>query len=588
MDSFLEILTKHVSLAFEKAGYTSTLGNVSISNRPDLCEYQCNGALLGAKQYKKSPLLIASEVLAQLNNDNIFEKITVASPGFLNLIVDKDFLLDYINQMYNLPKFGLKAQTPPKTIVLDYGGPNVAKPLHVGHLRPAIIGESVKRIERYFGNIVIGDVHLGDWGMPMGLIIAELQLRKPNLIYFDESFTGKYPDTAPFTISELEEIYPTASAKSKSDPDFKNMAMQITAELQNGNPGYRAIWRHILDISVEDLKNNYSKLDVSFDLWLGESDAAKYIPDMIEKMKTDGFAHLSDGALVVDVEEETDKKSIPPCMLLKSDGATLYDTTDVATILQRVHDFNPNSIVYVVDKRQELHFQQVFRCAKKTGIIDEKTDLFFLGFGTMNGKDGKPFKTRDGGVMRLESLLEQVNHVMKEKISFSDNINPSEVEETVHKISLAAIKYGDLSNQANKDYIFDVEKFTSFEGNTGPYILYTIVRINSILEKNQELGESINNTILQSASSIYEKQLELTLVKFNFVLEEVLNELAPHKLCAYLYELSNTFNTFYHNTRILAEKNNERRHSWITLIHFTKQILECGIDLLGFSSPKRM
>lgn len=588
MDNFLKSISEDVCSAFEKAGYDKELGKVSFSNRPDLCEYQCNGAMLGAKKYKTSPLSIASEVQKNLLQSKIFENIEVVAPGFLNFTIKSSYLMDYCNKMLLQDKFGLETNSNPKVIVLDYGGPNVAKPLHVGHLRPAIIGESIKRIERYVGNKVIGDVHLGDWGLPMGLIITELKERKPTLIYFDDSFTGEYPTEPPFNISELEELYPIASQKSKYDSEYKNLALQATAELQSGKPGYTALWKHILKVSIADLKQNYAKLNVSFDLWLGESDASVYIPNMIEKMKKDGYAHISNGALVVDVSMESDKKTVPPCMLLKSDGASLYDTTDVATILQRVKDFNPDSIIYVVDKRQELHFEQVFRCAQKTKITDSKTELKFLGFGTMNGKDGKPFKTRDGGVMRLEALISQVENVMRDKVSFSNSISEFEVDDTVSKIALASIKYGDLSNQASKDYIFDIDKFTSFEGNTGPYILYTIVRINSILDKHQNQGGTISNCLSVEATDINEKRLQMTLTKFNMVLDEVASNLAPHILCAYVFELSNAFNSFYHNTRILSETNSVQKESWITLISLTKQILETCIDLLGFSAPLRM
>ena len=588
MKKLLDLLTEEMQQAFEAAGYDKNLGKVGISNRPDLCEYQCNGAMAGAKQYKKAPIMIANEVAEKLSGTTVFSEVDAVAPGFLNLKVSESFLCDYMRRMSEEEKFGLEAPKKPKTIVIDYGGPNVAKPLHVGHLRSAVIGESIKRMSRYAGHKVIGDVHLGDWGLQMGLIISELQVRKPELPYFDDSFTGAYPVEAPFTLSELEEIYPTASGKSKVDEEFKAKALQATADLQRGKPGYRAIWKHIMELSIADLKKNYEKLKVDFDLWYGESDSQKYIPDMVEKMKKDGFAYISNGALIVDVATEEDKKEIPPCIILKSDGAAMYDTTDLATILQRTIDFAPDSIIYVVDKRQELHFEQVFRCARKTGQVAENTELKFLGFGTMNGKDGKPFKTRDGGVMRLSSLISQITDQMYEKISGNEALSQEEAKETAQVVALAALKYGDLSNQASKDYIFDIDKFISFEGDTGPYILYTIVRIKSILNKYREQGKEISMESLSAAQNASEKALVMELCQFNSMMESACEELAPHKVCAYIYDLANAFNRFYHETKILSEEDEAKRAGWIALLNLTRDILECCIDLLGFSAPERM
>lgn len=491
-------------------------------------------------------------------------------------------------------RFGCEKTEAPKTIMIDYGGPNVAKPLHVGHLRSAIIGESVKRIGKFMGHNVIGDVHLGDWGLQMGLIITELKLRRPELVYFDDAYTGEYPEEAPFTISELEEIYPTASKKSKEDEAYKEAAMQATFELQHGKRGYQALLKHILNVSVTDLKRNYANLNVSFELWKGESDAQPYIPDMVQKMKDDGFAYISDGALVVDVKEDTDTKEIPPCMILKSDGASLYNTTDLATMVWRMKDYNPDEIIYVVDKRQELYFTQVFRCARKTGIVKPETELKFLGFGTMNGKDGRPFKTRDGGVMRLEHLISGINEEMLAKIQENQKtkenlgISTEEAENTAKMVALAAIKYGDLSNQASKDYIFDIDRFTSFEGNTGPYILYTIVRIKSILNKYHGLGKDDSGAVIEAAHSKSEKDLMLELSKFNAVMESAFEETAPHKICSYIYDLANAFNSFYHGTKIMSEENETVQKSYIRLLELTKSVLETCIDVLGFSAPERM
>lgn len=588
MKKFLELLSEEMGKAFEAAGYDSALGKVSVSNRPDLCEYQCNGAMAGAKQYHKAPLMIANAVAEQLQGSKVFSEVSAVAPGFLNLKLSEEYLLQVVNEMKSADKFGVEAPAEIKTIVIDYGGPNVAKPLHVGHLRSAVIGEAVKRMTRYVGHKVIGDVHLGDWGLQMGLIITEMQERKPELPYFDDNFTGEYPAEAPFTLSELEEIYPTASGKSKVDEEFKAKALQATADLQFGKPGYRAMWKHIMELSIADLKKNYENLKVDFDLWYGESDSQKYIPDMVEKMKKDGFAYVSNGALVVDVAQEDDKKEMPPCMILKSDGAAMYDTTDLATMLQRTIDFKPNSIIYVVDKRQELHFEQVFRCARKTGQVEENTELKFLGFGTMNGKDGKPFKTREGGVMRLASLIQQIKDQMFEKISGNEALSKEEAEKTAEMVALAALKYGDLSNQASKDYIFDIDKFISFEGDTGPYILYTIVRIKSILAKYADQGGDVNAAQLMVPQGEAEKSLMMQLAGFNTMLENAAEEYAPHKVCAYIYDLANAFNHFYHETKILGEENVERKAGLIALLVLTRDVLETCIDVLGFAAPEKM
>lgn len=595
MKKILDLITDEVTKAFTECGYDAKYAKVTLSNRPDLCEYQCNGAMAAAKEYKKAPFMIADEVVEKLAANPIFAMAESVKPGFLNLKIDEAYLADYVAKMQeDEGRFGCEKTEAPKTIMIDYGGPNVAKPLHVGHLRSAIIGESVKRIGKFMGHNVIGDVHLGDWGLQMGLIITELKLRRPELVYFDDAYTGEYPEEAPFTISELEEIYPTASKKSKEDEAYKEAAMQATFELQHGKRGYQALLKHILNVSVTDLKRNYANLNVSFELWKGESDAQPYIPDMVQKMKDDGFAYISDGALVVDVKEDTDTKEIPPCMILKSDGASLYNTTDLATMVWRMKDYNPDELIYVVDKRQELYFTQVFRCARKTGIVKPETELKFLGFGTMNGKDGRPFKTRDGGVMRLEHLISGINEEMLAKIQENQKtkenlgISTEEAENTAKMVALAAIKYGDLSNQASKDYIFDIDRFTSFEGNTGPYILYTIVRIKSILNKYHGLGKDESGAVIEAAHSKSEKDLMLELSKFNAVMESAFEETAPHKICSYIYDLANAFNSFYHGTKIMSEENETVQKSYIRLLELTKSVLETCIDVLGFSAPERM
>ena len=593
MKKILDLISEEVEKAFAAAGYDAELGRVTLSNRPDLCEYQCNGAMAGAKKYHKAPLMIAQEVAEKLGGSGVLSEVSAAAPGFLNMKVKEDFAAAYLREMAENDKFGLEMPAEPKRIVIDYGGANVAKPLHVGHLRPAIIGESIKRICRYAGHTVIGDVHLGDWGTQMGLICMELQKRSPELVYFDESYTGAYPKEPPFTVSDLGVIYPAASQRAKEDPAFKQAALEATVKIQQGVPGYLALWRHIMDVSLPDLKKNYAALDVFFDLWKGESDAKPLIPEMVEDMKRSGLAYESEGALVVDVKEETDTKEIPPCIILKSDGAALYATTDLATIKDRMQNFHADAMIYLADKRQEMHFLQVFRCARKTGLVNENTELVHIPFGTMNGKDGKPFKTREGGVMRLESLIDEINEEMLKKIRENAEtkgyeIAADEARTTARVVGLAALKYGDLSNQASKDYIFDMDRFTSFEGDTGPYILYTMVRIKSILGKYAEQGGELTGAVIRNASNDAEKSLMLELAKFNAVIEAAYEELAPHRICAYIYDIANAFNRFYHETKILTEEDNTKRAGWIALLKLTKDVLEVCIELLGFSAPERM
>ena len=585
MEKLIDKLTAAVSEAFAQAGYDPACGKVTVSNRPDLCEFQCNGAMPAAKAAHKAPIVIAGEVAARLQDSAVFSSAEAVNPGFLNLRLREDYLAAHVEEMRRSERPGVADNAEERTVVLDYGGPNVAKPLHIGHLRSAIIGESIKRIYRYFGNTVIGDIHLGDWGLQMGLIIAELRERQPDLPYFDDNFTGEYPVEAPFTISELEEIYPTASAKSKTDEVFAKKAHEATCFLQNHKRGYYALWQHIMAVSVADLKRNYENLNVSFDVWKGESDAEAYIPPMLEKLEARGILQESEGAKVIPVAEEGDKKEIPPCILVKSDGATLYATTDLATIVQRMEDYHPDKILYLTDKRQSLHFEQVFRAAKKSGIVPESTQLQHIGFGTMNGKDGKPFKTRSGGVMRLETLIADIIDYVEKKILENQTLPPEEAAQTAKIIAVAALKYGDLSNLATKDYIFDLERFSAFEGNTGPYLLYTIVRIKSILSRYE--GDSAGLSVAP-ADSAEAKALQLELAQMPDQLAMAYRDSAPNTVCAYAYELAGAVNKFYHETRILTEPDPVRRQGYVALIAFAKRALEECIDLLGFSAPERM
>ncbi len=589
MQKLLDVLSQEMGKAFEAAGYDAALGRVGVSARPDLAEYQCNGAMGGAKAYHKAPFMIADDVAAKLQDSEVFADVNVVKPGFINLNVKESYLSNYLKEMSQSEKFGMETSKQPKKVILDYGGPNVAKPLHVGHLRSAVIGEALKRIVRYHGDEAIGDIHLGDWGLQMGLVITELKHRQPELPYFDPNFEGEYPTEAPFTVSDLEEIYPYASGISKENEEYHKEALENTNLLQKGDKGYRALWKHIINVSVSDMKRNYANLNVDFDLWNGESTVNDIIPGMVEDMKKSGLAYESNGALVVDVAEETDTKEIPPCMILKSDGAALYTTTDLATIKMREDQDQPDKIIYVVDKRQELHFVQTFRAARKCHLINDNCELSFNGFGTVNGKDGKPFKTRDGGVMRLESLIADINNQMLEKIQANPEISAEEAADTAKKVALAAIKYGDLSNQAAKDYIFDLEKFTSFEGDTGPYILYTIVRIKSILKKFQEAsGKDPRTCTLGLPQNKAEKNLMMGIAGFGAMMNDAYENLAPHRICAYIYELSNQFNSFYHGTKILVEEDEQKKEGWSALLQLTEDILDACIDVLGFEAPARM
>ena len=582
MKKILDIITQKMQQAFEAAGYEASFGRVTVSNRPDLCQYQCNGALAAAKQYKCAPIQIANAVAEKLCKDD-FSMCDVVMPGFINLNLSNAFLQTYLEEMRTAEDFGVEKVGAGKTIVVDYGGANVAKPLHIGHLRPAIIGEALKRLYKFMGYHTIGDVHLGDWGLQMGLIIAELHERQPDLCYFDPNYTGEYPKESPFTLSELEEIYPTASAK-KSDPAFAEKAHIATFELQQGRRGYRAIWDHIMGVSLPDLRRIYGILDVHFEKWLGESDADPYIPAMVQDLKERGLAVQSEGAWVIPVAEDGDKKEVPPMILIKSDGSAIYATTDLATMVQRMQDWNPDKVLYVTDKRQNLHFEQVFRAAKKSGIVKTETELEHVGHGTMNGADGKPFKTRDGGVLRLEQLIADMTDFVRSKVVENKIVSDDEVEATTAKIALAALKYGDLSNQPTKDYNFDLERFAAFEGNTGPYILYTIVRVKSILSRYG----AWENLPIQPAVNAEGKDLMLALTKFGPTMEAALKAASPNMICAYIYELAGCVNKFYHETPILKEADESRKAGHIALIGLAKRILETCIGILGFSAPEKM
>lgn len=586
MTNIIFDLTKIVSEAFEECGYDKNLGEVSVSDRLDLCQFQCNGAFSGAKQYRKPPFVIAEEVAERLSKNNIFKSVQMVKPGFINLTLTDDAIVRKAKAIAEDKNLGIPQAEKPDTIVLDYGGANVAKPLHIGHLRSAIIGESLKRIARAMGNKVISDVHLGDWGLQIGLVIAELSERNPDWVCFSSDFDPNNDKVNSIDVDELNEIYPYASKKSKENEAFKEKARAITAELQSGHKGYIAVWKEIMRVSVKDLKENYGKLGVDFDLWYGESDADKYVDELLDILNEKGIMHESEGAMVVDVEEETDKAQVPPVIIKKSDNSNIYATTDLATMIQRQKDFEPDRIWYVVDKRQGLHFTQVFRCAKKAGILPESTELAHLGIGTMNGSDGKPYKTRDGGVMRLSDLLDTVNKAAFEKMSDENFESIEEKTDAASKIAIAAIKFGDLSNHITKDYIFDIDKFLSFEGKTGTYLIYTVTRINSILRK---LGLDEEKPMLfNGVYSDIERELLLNIILSGDAFKHALDERAPSVICDNAYRLASLFSTFYHDNHIMGETDADKKSTWVSLCLLVRKLLLKHLDVLGIEAVERM
>ncbi len=586
MKAVTQVLNELAANAFEKCGYSSELGAVTVSDRLDLCQFQCNGAFAGAKLYKKAPFMIAEDVAKVLDENDIFEKVEVCRPGFINMTLKDEYLLKIASEIENDENTGVEKSEKPETIVIDYGGPNVAKPLHIGHLRSAIIGESLKRLARACGHKVIGDVHLGDWGLQIGLVIAELSERHPEWRCFAEDFSAENDSVEPLNADTLNEVYPFASAKSKQDEQFKAKAQRITYELQNRKPGYIALWKEILRVSVADLKSNYEKLNVDFDLWYGESDSDEYVDELIKVLTEKNLLRESDGAMVVDVEKPDDKAPMPPVIVKKSDNSNIYATTDLATIIQRQKDFAPDRIWYVVDKRQSLHFEQVFRCAKKAELVPESTELSLLGFGTMNGSDGKPYKTRDGGVMRLSDLIETVTNAALEKINTSAFVNGDEKVELARKIGIAAIKFGDLINHRTKDYIFDIDKFLSFEGKTGTYLLYTISRINSILAK-----AGVSEADAPKFEGIYsesERELLLKLVLTSETFKKALEDKAPNYICENAYQIAASFSSFYSANRIIDEQDAKKRSSWLSLVMLTRKVLLKHLDVLGIEPVENM
>lgn len=583
--SITKILTDKLSAAFAECGYSAELGTVVTSDRPDLCQFQCNGAFAGAKLYHKAPRMIAADAAAKLEGDADLEKVEVVGAGFINITVSDEFLLGYVKQALADENLGIPQAEKPETVVLDYGGPNVAKPLHIGHLRSAVIGEALKRLVRATGRKTISDVHLGDWGLQMGLVMAELQERHPEWACFAEDFDAENFAGVDLDAESLNVIYPFASAKSKENDDFKQKARAVTAKLQKGDPGYTALWREIIRISVADMKKNYENLNVDFDYWYGESDAEKYVPELLDVLNEKGLLHESQGAMVVDVAEESDKITIPPVIIKKSDNSNIYATTDLATLIQREHDFKPDQIWYIVDARQGLHFTQVFRCAKKAGLVPEEVTLAHIGYGTMNGADGKPYKTREGGVMRLADFYNTVYEAALKRVSASNFSKDADREDIARKITVATIKFGDLVNYCMKDYVFDMDKFMAPDGKTGSFLLYTIARINSILKKAEGAGEQFDSAAVYTDS---ERDLLLKISLSGEAFALAYREKAPSVICENAYQLASAFSKFYHDNHILTEEDADKKRAWLNICTAVRTVLEKHLDVLGIEPVEMM
>lgn len=586
MKTILEQLTDTVSAAFAAAGYDADLGAVTVSDRADLCQFQCNGALSGAKRHHKAPRAIATDVAAVLIADPRFSLVEIAGPGFINLSLTDETLLAALQALADDPHGGIPQAEHPQTVVLDYGGPNVAKPLHIGHLRSAIIGESLKRLARACGHTAISDVHLGDWGTPMGLVITELHDRHPDWRCFAPDFDPESDTVPALDADSLNEIYPFASARKKTDDDFRERAHEATFDLQNGRAGYLALWREILKVSVNDIRTAYDRLNVSFDYWYGESDADRYVPALMEQLEQKHLLRESEGARVIDVVREEDTAPMPPIIARKSDGSITYETTDLATILQRQQDFAPNRLLYLTDARQALHFEQVFRAARLAELVPDETALDHLGFGTMNGADGKPYKTRDGGVMSLNLLLQTATEAAYDKLQNSAYLQTADELEkraVAQKVGIAAVKFGDLINNPTRDYVFDLDKFLAFEGKTGTYLLYTVTRINSVLKKVADAPVALHGLYSDT-----ERELALKLLLSGETFRRALEEKAPSFVCENAYSLASVFSKFYHDNRIADEPDADKKASWLWLMTLVRQMLCRHLETLAIDWVENM
>lgn len=588
MSSIKSKLTELFSHAFKECGYDSKFGLIVESQRPDLGQFQCNGALAAAKSAKKNPVEIAKNIIANLKGNEMLFDLSTAGSGFINITVEDNWITKHLNSVIKDPQLGCPKALQPDTIVIDFGSPNVAKPMHVGHLRSAIIGDSLQRLFSFLGHNVISDNHVGDWGTQMGMLICELKRREPKLPYFDPSHTGPYPDEPPLSINDLEEMYPVASKRCNDDEELMAEAIAVTDELQKGEKGYIALWKHFVDLSLQTLKGDFDSLDITFNHWLGESFYKERMLKIVKWLRYKGYAQESEGALIIHVGKENDTKEIPPVMLVKSSGGFLYATSDIATIDYRIENFNANKILYVVDKRQGLHFKQVFRAVRKTGIAKPNIVLEHVGFGTVNGRDGKPFKTREGGVMKLSELIELVTQKAEERMKeegIAKDLSKEEHLDIARKVGIAALKFADLMNHRISDYVFDLDKFSRFEGKTGPYLLYTAVRIKSILRKAQK-GNLTEGEIIRPTDS--ERTLMLLLSQLPDVLNNTEKGYAPSYICDFTYNLGQEFNRFYKECHILREKDKKKQRSWLGIANLCLKELELLLDLLGIQIPERM
>ena len=581
-------LSEIVGEAFAAEGLDRALGAVKPADRPDLAQFQCNGALPAAKVAKQNPRSLAEALAARLKAVPQFADVSVAGPGFINLTLTDECLSQGVSALTASEGFGGWHKSQSEKIVIDYGGPNVAKPLHVGHLRAAIIGECLKRIMRFAGDDVTGDVHLGDWGLQMGQLISELEIRQRDLVYFKADATGPFPSEPPISLADLEEMYPAASAASKADPARANRARLATKDLQDGRPGYRALWRHFVDLSVAAMKLDYADLGVEFDLWKGEADADPLIPELTADLKARGVIEQSDGAQIIRVAREDDKKEMPPIIFVNSQGGVGYHATDIATIVDRQRSLDPDRILYVVDARQRLHFEQVFRAAQLAGYFDE-SNLEHLWFGTMNGKDGKPFKTREGGTLKLRHFIDMVTDKARERLienGFAADCSEAETTEIARKVGMAALKFADLSNPRTSDYIFDLDRFMSFEGKTGPYLLYASVRVRSVLAKAQREGAGAPGPLKVAAAE--ERDLALVLLGFGEAVRDAYEKRMPHVLCDHAFALAQSFSKFYAACRIVGESEDATRASRLSLAIITGGQLDLVLSILGLEAPEQM
>lgn len=587
MPSIASELTVALSAAFAKLSLPEELGQVIRSDRPDLAPFQCNGCMAAARLAKKAPRAVAEDVVASISDHPSIESVEIAGPGFLNLTPSTDLVRTQSNHLARDERSGASTVQAPRKVVIDFGGPNVAKPMHVGHLRSSVIGDALQRMLRFRGHDVTSDIHLGDWGLQMGQLITELQREQPDLVYFNADATGPWPAEPPVDIDDLSRMYPAASSACKQDEARMAEARAATAELQAGRPGYRELLTQFIAVSRAALEADFDRLGVHFDLWKGESDVDPLIPGMIEDMKSQGITEDSDGALIIRVEREGDKKEMAPLILLSSAGAALYGTTDLATLLDRKQSIHPDKVLYVVDQRQGGHFEQVFRAADKAGLFHED-QLEHIGFGTVNGTDGKPFKTRAGGVMRLSDLLQMAEEAAAARMQESGigaGFDAQEQKDIARAVGLAAIKFADLRNQRTTNYIFDLDRFTAFEGKTGPYLLYAAVRIKSILRKAQEQGVEAGEVQPETPEEV---SLVLALDSFDEAVSSATEKRAPHILCEHLFELAQTYSRFYTNNPVLIAEDEAVRASRLSLCKSSLQQLETGLDLLGISAPARM